>query len=124
MADQKGQGTWSPLRGAAYLKDNRIPPRGFKPLEIDASQIEVCGGAETDSNFNAGGSGRDQVTYRIDLSETGPLTLQVELLYQSVPPESVQRLLKGNAPAAKAFTKLYQRQKHLPEVVSRAELQL
>jgi hypothetical protein len=112
MADQNDESTWSLLRGASCLKDNRIPPRGFKPSEDDTSHVQVRGGAEKDFNFNAGASGRDQVTYQIELSETGPLTVQVELLYQSVPPESVQRLLKGNAPAAKTFTKLYQRQKN------------
>lgn len=124
MADQNGESTWSLLRGASYLKDNRIPPKGFKPSEADVSQVRVCGGAETDSNFNAGANGRDQVTYQIHLADAGALTVEVELLYQSVPPESVQRLLHSNATSAKSFAKLYQRQKSLPELVSRATLKL
>jgi hypothetical protein len=59
MADRDGQPTWSLLRGAAYLKDNRIPPKGFKPDGPDAASVAVCGVAEADANFNANASGRD-----------------------------------------------------------------
>ena len=53
-------------------------------------------------------SGRDEVTYRIPLGDAkGGLTVEVELLYQSVPPETVARLLKSDEPAAKEFTALY-----------------
>jgi hypothetical protein len=124
MADRAGASTWSLLRGASYLKDNRIPPKGFKARGPDAAQIAVRGGAESDANFNAEASGRDEVTYQIELSETGPLTVQVELLYQSVPPEAVERLLNAKDPAAKAFAKAYQRQPNRPEVVQQAQLKL
>jgi hypothetical protein len=124
MADRTGVATWSLLRGVSYLKDNRIPPKGFTALGPDAAVIAVLGGAGSDANFNAEGSGRDEVCYRLELSETGPLTVQVELLYQSVPPESVERLLKAKDPAAKAFSKRYQRQSNRPEVVRQAQLEL
>ena len=125
MADAQGKPTWSLLGGATYLKDNRLPPRGFKAAEMDAAQVAVRGGAETDPNFNAQGSGRDEVTYRIALPESkGPLSVEVELLYQSVPPEAVARLLNTKEPAAQAFAKLYRRQNHQPELVQRHSLEL
>jgi len=125
MADDAGEVTWSLLRGAAYLKDNRLPPKGFKPDGPDAPLVAVRGGAEGDSNFNCQGSGRDTVTYRMPMPDApAPLTVQVELLYQSVPPEAVARLLKSKAPEARTFTRLYALQPKLPELVHRAELQL
>lgn len=125
MADDAGEVTWSLLRGAAYLKDNRIPPKGFKPDGPDAPLVAVRGSAAGDINFNANASGRDTVTYRIPMPDaTGRLAVQVELLYQSVPPEAVARLLKSKAPEARTFTRLYARQPKLPELVHRAELQL
>lgn len=125
MADSAGQATWSLLRGASYLKDNRLPPRGFNATGAGGWEVAVRGGAETDSNFNAAGSGQDEVTYRIALPETrSPLQVEVELLYQSVPPESVARLLESEAPAAAAFAKLYRRADRQPEVVQRQRLEL
>jgi hypothetical protein len=125
MADAQGKPTWSLLGGATYLKDNRLPPHGFKAAEMDAAQVAVRGGAESDPNFNAHGSGSDEVTYRIALPESkGPLSIEVELLYQSVPPETVARLLNAKEPAAQAFAKLYRRQNHQPELVHRQRLEL
>ena len=125
MADTKGQPTWLHLRGATYFKDNRLPPRGFAAVGTNAAHLAVCGGAELDSNFNARSSGRDEVTYRIALPESkGPLSVEVELLYQSVPPEAVARLLNANEPGAQAFARLYRRQSNRPEVVQRQQMEL
>lgn len=125
MADTKGQPTWSLLRGATYFKDNRLPPRGFKPAGTNAASVAVCGGAEADVNFNAQSKGRDEVNYRITLPESkGTLSVEVELLYQSVPPEAVARLLNSKEPAAETFAKLYCRQSKQPELIQRERLEL
>jgi hypothetical protein len=124
MADSAGVVTWSLLRGASYLKDNRIPPKGFTVPGPAAPQIAVLGGAENDANFNAGASGQDQVTFRIALSEPGRVSVHVELLYQSVPPEAVNRLLKADQPAARVFAKRYRRQSSRPEVVQQVDIDL
>ncbi len=125
MADSEGNPTWSLLRGASYLKDNRIPPRGFQAAEKDAAHVAVRGGAELDRNFNAQANGRDEVTYRIAIPEgKGILSIEVELLYQAVPPEAVARLLNSREPAAQAFAKLYRRQNNQPERVQRMRLEL
>jgi hypothetical protein len=101
MGNANQQPTWSLLRAASYLKDNRLPPKGFKPTGQDADHIAVRG-VEKDLNFHARGGGRDEVTYRIPLGAAkGRLTVEVELLYQSVPPETVARLLKSDKPAAR-----------------------
>ncbi len=131
MADARGQATWSLLRAASYLKDNRLPPRGFVAGGAHAASIAVSGGAELDANFNAGAGGRDEVTYRLALpgrsersGAKGPLTIEVELLYQAVPPEAVARLFEATGPAAQAFAKMYRRADRRPEVVQRQILSL
>jgi hypothetical protein len=125
MADAQGTPTWSLLSGANYFKDNRLPPKGFAAAGLDAAHIAVCGGAELDSNFNDHSNGRDEVTYRFNLPPSkGKLSVEVELLYQSVPPEAVARLLKGREPAAETFARLYARQSKKPELVQRQLLKL
>jgi hypothetical protein len=124
MADRNGLATWSLLRGATYLKDNRIPPRGFGK-ESAPREVAVCGGAENDPNFDSSGSGGDEVTYRIPLQDPGkPLTVRVELLYQSIPPESVGHLLRSTDSAAKAFTKVFNGRRTAPEVAQQLEVKL
>jgi len=123
MADAEGRTTWALLRGASYPKDNRLPPRGFST--VAEGHVAVRGGAETDSNFNHQASGRDEVTYRIALPEgKGNLAVEVELLYQPVPPEAVARLLESKEPEAQAFARLYRRYDKKPELVQAQRLRL
>ncbi len=118
MGDLQGKPTWSLLRGAALLKDNRLPPRGFDPQAPDRELIAIRGEAAQDPNFHREQGGGDQVTYRISVPErTGPLTAEIELLYQPVPPEAVARLLSADSPEAKVFTRLYRRADKTPERV-------
>jgi len=117
MGDTAGRATWSLLRAASYLKDNRLPPRGFKPDRENEAHIAVRGVAD-DPNFHARASGRDEVTYRIPLGESsGSVVAAVKLLYQSVPPESVERLLQSSLPEAKEFAALYATTEKRPELV-------
>ena len=124
MADGEGQITWSLLRGATYLKDNRIPPKGFQPAGPDAAVVAVRGVGDQDQDFNCQGNGQDVVTYQLSPGESGRLNVRVELLYQAVPPDAVAHFLNSREPAALAFAKLYARQSKLPELVQRADLQL
>lgn len=117
MGDADRNPTWSLLRASSYLKDNRLPPRGFKPSGQDADHIAVRGVVD-DPNFHAKASGSDQVTYRIPLGNArGRVTAEVELLYQAVPPEAVARFLKSERPEAKNFTELYNAAIKQPEQV-------
>jgi hypothetical protein len=124
MGDAAGQPTWSLLRGTKNLKDNRLPPKGFQPRPEDAPHV-ASRGVDGDANFHARANGRDEVTYRIALGGTpGPLEVQVELLYQSVPPESVARLLQSKEPAAVEFSRLYAPLDKSPERVQVARMKL
>jgi hypothetical protein len=117
MGDENRQPTWSLLRAASYLKDNRLPPKGFNPKGQDEDHIAVRG-VDNDLNFNARASGKDEVTYRVPVGGAkGRLTVEVALLYQSVPPETVARFLKSDRPAAREFSELSGAANKQPELV-------
>jgi hypothetical protein len=81
MADSSGHVTTGLLKGATFVKDNRLLPRGFDKASA-ASDVAVRGEASTDSNFTAEG---DRVRYRIALGRsTGGLKVDVELRYQPI----------------------------------------
>ena len=68
--DVDGNVTHTLLRGAAYKKDNRLPPKGFNESYEGYEDIKIAGNAADDENFNldqAGieGTGSDLVHYKI-----------------------------------------------------------
>ena len=94
LGDVNDSITHTLLRGAQYLKDNRIPPAGF--TESKAATIEsqtIPSGVTGDGDFNCGagtvneGCGADTVHYRVDNSgQAGHYTVEARLLYQATQP--------------------------------------
>jgi hypothetical protein len=80
MADSDNQITYTLLRGAQYLKDNRLTPQGFNKLSVP-SDVAVRGLAFNDDNFN---QGSDEITYRFPVAVSGELTVSVSLNYQTI----------------------------------------
>ncbi len=80
MGDNLGAVTYTLLRGAKYLKDNRILPVGFDKKTAPAD-IRVAGSALKDANF-VGGS--DNVRYAISGLPDGNYTVKAELVYQTL----------------------------------------
>jgi mono/diheme cytochrome c family protein len=107
------------LRGAGYLKDNRLLPRGINIGEMP-EDIEVRGAASHDTNF-LGGS--DKVRYVVDVSDIElPLTVNVELLYQSIGYRWAQNLDEYNAAEPNRFREYYRSVPNLPLVVGEVEV--
>lgn len=105
MADVSGKQTFTLLQAAAYLKDNRLPPRGYRQSGPLVEFTSPAGKVVTDQDFNMRhgqeGSGTDLVHYQIDLGDAHfPLTLKASLLYQSNSPEFIENLLQDETPAA------------------------
>ena len=72
MGDNEGHVTYTLLRGAQYLKDNRLLPEGADKALLPAD-IGVYGEASGDADFVGGG---DLVTYQVDVQgATGPFTV-------------------------------------------------
>lgn len=100
MNDSDGAVTTTLLRGAAYLKDNRLLPKGFNP-EGMSEQAAPAGLALDDDDF-AGGS--DEVTYLIDVSgRQGPFAIEARLLYQPVSYPFIRSMQASQTPEAIEF---------------------
>ena len=107
------------LRAAAYAKDNRLLPQGFDQAAPPAEAL-VFGEATTDNDFTGGG---DRLGLQIDLgSATGPFTVQVELLYQSIGYRWAQNLLEDTTVEAQTFGTYYATVPNLPLVAAMAEI--
>ncbi|MCK4586081.1 MAG: hypothetical protein KAU29_01990 [Gammaproteobacteria bacterium] len=106
MSDTDNNVTYTLLRAASYLKDNRLPPAGFdKNVVVD--DVRVSGEAMADNNFN---SGSDLVTYRINIGSASINTIHytAELKYQSLAYGFVKDLFLDNTnPEVAKFETLY-----------------
>lgn len=81
LGDAATQPTTSLLSAIAYLKDNRLLPRGFDKATADPA-IGVVGTARDDETFTGGS---DRVQYRIPLVSGQHWTrIEVELNYQPI----------------------------------------
>lgn len=91
MADLDDDMTYTLLRAAGYLKDNRLLPRGFEKDGAPA-EIAVIGTAYGDEDF-IGGS--DRVVYSIALGGAEALNITAELNYQPIGYGFVRDLMYG-----------------------------
>ncbi len=105
MADTDGRVTYTLLRAASFLKDNRLLPKGFDKDRAGAD-IKVYGRAAADKNFTGQG---DITTYKVKLKKSSSGVIQAELLYSPVSPAFVMDLAKDAAdPQVKKFMKRWQ----------------
>jgi hypothetical protein len=104
MGDNEGKVTYQLLRGAVYLKDNRLLPAGAEKAKLP-KDIGVYGEAAEDANFVGG---RDEVTYRLDVKGArGPFTVDAELLYEPLSYRFIQDLLTDQTAEVQKFAGLY-----------------
>ncbi len=81
LADASGRVTTGLLQATAYIKDNRLLPRGFDKATAD-NDIAVHGDAVDDPDFSGEG---DRVKYHVPLSGASlPLQVDVELRFQTI----------------------------------------
>ena len=103
MGNTDNEVTYTLLRAATYLKDNRIPPAGFDKFSVE-DDIRVAGLAMTDNDFN---SGSDTVTYKIPVNGNS-FTITAELKYQSLAYGFMQDLfLDADNPEVARFKSMY-----------------
>ena len=88
------EGKFTTLLEQAYvgLKDNRIPPRGFRKNHSTYDTVSIVGNALADPNFNLNdggfeGTGADIIRYQFPLnSYSGSVDLYASVIYQPLPP--------------------------------------
>jgi hypothetical protein len=118
MGDNEGQVTYTLLRAAQYLKDNRMLPAGAEKAALPA-EIAVYGEAAGDANF-LGGS--DLVTYRMEVRDaTGPFTVSAELLYEPLSYQFVADLLATETELTERFSGYWGEADRAPLVVAAIE---
>jgi hypothetical protein len=109
------------LRVSYYVKDNRLLPDGFDKQEA-AEEIDVHGQAGGDEDFQGGG---DRLMYRVNTENAqGPLTIEVELLMQSIGFRWAVNHREVNTSESETFMKYYDATSNLPVLLSEAEIQL
>jgi hypothetical protein len=115
MGDNEGQVTYTLLRAAQYLKDNRLLPAGAEKATLPPD-IAVYGEAVSDTNF-MGGS--DLVTYRVEVGgATGPFTVSAELLYEPLSYQFVADLLSDETELTERFGEYYGETEAAPLLVA------
>ena len=103
MGNTDGAQTYTLLRAATYLKDNRLLPSGFSK-DAAPSDVAVRGEAALDPSFVDGG---DAVTYRLPAASSVK-TVLVELRYQAISFGFVNDLFTDEADATVAtFARLW-----------------
>ncbi len=118
MADSDGKVTYTLLRAASFLKDNRLLPQGFNKAKAVAD-IRVYGRAAADKNFTGQG---DKITYKVKLEKSSSGFILAELLYSPVSPAFIMDLKKDAAdPQVKKFIKRWQETDRSPVQVAVAE---
>jgi len=119
MGDTDGKVTYSLLRAANYLKDNRILPAGFDKSQVP-DDIAVQGDAGSDADF-VGGS--DTVHYRLPVAASGALTIRLALNYQPIGFAFLQDLLSsGNDTVITRFGDYFEQASNKTETVSELEV--
>jgi hypothetical protein len=116
MADASGNPTFTLLRGASYVKDNRLLPLGWNPEHADGPATRPFGIGD-DPDF-AGGS--DAVAYEIQLPEPGEYTVIAKLWFQVIAPRHANELFTFQTPEVDAFRKMYELADRKPEELASA----
>ena len=105
MQNSNNEVTYTLLRAASYVKDNRILPRGFNKATAP-SDIAVQGEARNDVNFVGGG---DTISYNIDTTNftSTPARVEVALRYQTLSYPFAQDLFSEETDESMSFEGMY-----------------
>lgn len=124
--DINGNVTYTLLRAAVFIKDNRIPPIGFTTSNNSYDTTAIYGEALNDPNFNRNGSyegtGTDITTYRIPIENINSFHITAEVCYQTLKPEIAEFLSGMNSLDITRFNNMYAAADKTPVIMKRKEL--
>ncbi len=113
--------TYTLLRAAEFVKDNRIPPVGFTTAHNSYDSTGIFGNALSDPNFNkeggTEGTGMDVVTYKIPGEQNKTYRVTAQVCYQSVKPELVDHLRAISEPDITRFVNMYDGVPNVPFIM-------
>lgn len=112
VGDVNGDVTTVLERAYQGLKDNRLPPSGFKMSHSAYDTTQIYGAALDDINFNRGdsgeGSGSDLVNYRIPLNGySGFVDISAKVFYQALPPRWLEPMFEFQSAEIDTFRRMY-----------------
>lgn len=117
LTNSLGEVTTTLLHAAEYAKDNRFLPVGYDSATAH-SDIAVAGAAAGDPDF-VGGS--DRTRYELTVGEvSGPLTVTVELLFQSIGHRWAENLRVFDSEETNRFSRYYDAVPNVPVVIQSA----
>ena len=114
MADAEGRPTHTLMRGASWMRDDRLLPLGWSSEAPGAEQTEPRGIGD-DMDFLPG---KDRVHFDLQLAQAGPYSLEVSMLYQTLSARWAAEIMKWKTPDTERFRKLYEQADLRPEVIS------
>ena len=121
LQDSEGDITTALLHAAGYRKDNRLLPDGFEK-KSPYEDIAVRGGAMEDDDFQGGG---DSIQYAVDIgSAAGPLTVKVEMLYQTISYRWADNLRDKDADEIQRFLRYIDTVPNLPMVIASTSVEV
>lgn len=119
--DVDDQVTYTLLRAASYVKDNRIPPKGFTSSHLSYDTTKIYGNALNDPDFNKDGTtegtGKDIITYKFPKPAGTDFTASVKLCYQSIKPRTTEHLRSISEPDIDSFLVMYDELPNLPFIL-------
>jgi hypothetical protein len=123
------QVTYTLLRAAEYIKDNRLPPVGFITTHPSYDSIKIVGNAIYDTNFNKygtyqGGTGGDSVTYLIPAIANTNYRVTVEVCYQTVKTQLADHLRPINNSDINRFVSMYDALPNIPFIMKQEILDI
>ncbi|MBK9097147.1 MAG: T9SS type A sorting domain-containing protein [bacterium] len=123
------QVTYTLLRAAEYIKDNRLPPVGFITTHPSYDSIKIVGNANDDPNFNRygtyqGGTGGDSVTYLIPTLPNTEYQITVEVCYQTVKTQLVDHIRTINNGDINRFVSMYDALPNIPFIMKQEVLEI
>ncbi|MFT5048832.1 MAG: cytochrome c553 [Chlamydiales bacterium] len=119
MADIHGAATHTLIRGASWLIDDRLLPKGWSADHPDAARTRPIG-VDGDPSF---GPGADRVRFEVDLGSTNGLRIEAALLYQPLSARWAAELMRWDTPEIDTFRRLYEQAELAPEVIASADWQ-
>ena len=129
FVNNEQQVTYTLLRAAEYIKDNRLPPVGFITTHPSYDSIKIVGNANDDNNFNRygtyqGGTGGDSVTYLIPTLSNTEYRITAEVCYQTVKTQLVDHLRPINNGDINRFVNMYDALPNIPFIMKQEVLDI
>jgi hypothetical protein len=123
------QVTYSLLKAAQFVKDNRLPPVGFTTTHLSYDSIKIVGNANDDTNFNKygtyqGGTGGDSITYLIPALPKIEYRITTEVCYQTVKTQLVDNIRNINHGDINKFVSMYDALPNIPFIMKQKILDI